>query len=237
MPSAAAAGIAGVGALGQIVGGSMAASAQESAAQQAAATQMAMFEQTQANLEPYNTAGQNALTKVNALAGTFNYKPTMAETSQTPGYEFNLNQGLKATQNSAAARGLGVSGAAEKGAAAYATGLADTTYKNQFANALNSYQANLGGLQNLANTGESAAAGVGTAAQQTGAGVAASETGAGSAAAGGIMTGANALSGVSNTSNEFNMLNMLKRGMYESGSGIDAGNTFTGTGTYQNPDQ
>lgn len=49
-----------------------------------------------------------------------------------PGYQFTKTQGLKAVQNSAAARGLGVSGAALKGAATFATGLADSTYTNQF---------------------------------------------------------------------------------------------------------
>ena len=51
---------------------------------------------------------------------------------QTPGYQFTLAQGLKATQSAAAARGLGVSGSALKGAGTYATGLADKTYLDQF---------------------------------------------------------------------------------------------------------
>ena len=55
-----------------------------------------------------------------------------ATLEQTPGYQFALSQGLQATQNSAAARGLGVSGAALKGAATFATGLADNTYQQQF---------------------------------------------------------------------------------------------------------
>jgi hypothetical protein len=70
-----------------------------------------------------------------ALPGTM----SQAQLEQTPGYQFNLAQGLKATQNSAAARGLGVSGAALKGAATYATGLADSTYQNQFNNAQTNY--------------------------------------------------------------------------------------------------
>lgn len=47
--------------------------------------------------------------------------------SKLPGYQFTKQQGLKATENSAAARGLGVSGAALKGAATFATGLASKT--------------------------------------------------------------------------------------------------------------
>lgn len=61
---------------------------------------------------------------------------TQAQLEATPGYQFNLSQGLAATQNSAAARGLGVSGAALKGAATFATGLADSTYQQQFNNQL-----------------------------------------------------------------------------------------------------
>ncbi len=59
------------------------------------------------------------------------FKPTEAELVQTPGYKFTLNQGLRSVQNSAAARGLGTSGAALKGAADYATGLADNTLRTQ----------------------------------------------------------------------------------------------------------
>jgi len=64
---------------------------------------------------------------------------TQAQLEATPGYQFNLSQGLKAAQSAAAAKGLGVSGAALKGASTYATGLADSTYQNQFNNAQQIY--------------------------------------------------------------------------------------------------
>jgi hypothetical protein len=97
---------------------------------------------------------------------------TQAQLEQTPGYQWNLAQGLKATQSAAAARGLGVSGASLKGAATYATGLADSTYQNQFNNAQSRFadylnlntgqQTNLSNqfsrLNSLATTGEQAAA-------------------------------------------------------------------------------
>lgn len=85
--------------------------------------------------------------------GAFNaptYTPTAAFTAPSaqqaeasPGYQFTLNQGLKATQNSAAARGLGTSGAALKGASSYATGLADSTYNDVYNRALNAYNSNV----------------------------------------------------------------------------------------------
>ena len=102
-------------------------------------------------LQPYVTAGANVLAPMSALAtgsptgGGPNYVSMMqgampgmmsqAQLEQTPGYQFTRTQGLNAVAGSQAARGLGVSGAALKGAATYGTGLANTTYQNQFANA------------------------------------------------------------------------------------------------------
>lgn len=97
----------------------------------------------------------NALA-IPANAATVALPPAMtqAELEQTPGYQFTRSQGLQAVQNSAAARGLGVSGAAMKGAATFATGLADSTYQQQFAqkqqlfsDAFNQNQAQFGNSQ------------------------------------------------------------------------------------------
>lgn len=57
-----------------------------------------------------------------------------AQLEQTPGYQFNLTQGLKGLGNSFAARGLGSSGAAQKGALSFASGLADSTFNQQLQN-------------------------------------------------------------------------------------------------------
>lgn len=145
-----AAGTVAAGALG--AGGSMAAGGKSSsAAKQASNQQKEMYLQTRADLAPFTQAGQSVLPQLTSLAtgsptgGGPDYvamaggkvPPTMtqAELEQTPGYQWNLAQGLKAVQSAAAARGLGVSGASMKGAATYATGLADSTYQNQFNNA------------------------------------------------------------------------------------------------------
>lgn len=84
-------------------------------------------------LSPYTAMGSNAANMLTSQlpALTQGFKPTMAQLEQTPGYQFALQQGQEATQNGYAARGLGVSGAALKGAANYASGLADQTYMNQ----------------------------------------------------------------------------------------------------------
>lgn len=157
MPQAAILPIAlGASAIGgvasSIIGGNAAKSAanqQAAAANQAAQLQMQQYQQTRQDLLPYMQAGETNLplytnfykTSADQLGQVFsdlyNHVPqpmTEANLVQTPGYQFNLQQGLRAIQNSNAAQGLGVSGAALTAAGKYATGLADSTYQNQFNN-------------------------------------------------------------------------------------------------------
>ena len=211
-----AAAVIGTGLAGAAIsaGASMSASNQQvSAEKSAAATQQQMFNQTQAGLAPYNAAGQQATTELQNLT-PFSFNPTQANLETTPGYQFNLSQGLKSTQNSYAAQGLGTSGAAMKGAASFASGLADTTYQNQFSNALNSYNSNLNRLQNLSTTGESAAANTGTFATQTGANIGQTAVGAANAVNGGLGSVSSGL---------------IYNNLFGSNSGVTAGG---GTGIY-----
>ncbi len=156
-------GSAVIGAGASIYGAGKAADAQTSAANSSIAAQQAQYQQTRSDLLPYQQQGQAASDQLKAA----NYytdpiKMDQATLEKTPGYQFNLTQGLKSTQNSAAARGLGNSGAALKGAAAFATGLADNTYQNQFNNANTNNTNAYNRLKGLIDTGESAAAQTGT---------------------------------------------------------------------------
>lgn len=229
--AAAIVGAGALGAVGSTIAGNKAASAQKQSAQNATNVQQQMFNTTQQNLEPYNTTGQDALTRANSLAGNFNFNPTMAQISQTPGFQFENYFGQKAVNNAASARGLGNSGAALKGATNYAQGLASTDWQNYFNTALQGYQANLGGLQNVANLGESAAAGVGNAATNTGALIGSNVIGSGNAQAGSYMNAANAfgnaIQGVPNAILTQNLINRLpNNGIYGATSG------GVGTGNY-----
>jgi hypothetical protein len=125
---------------------------------------------------------------------------------QTPGYRFNLSQGLKAVQNAAAARGLGASGAALKGASTFATGLADNTFRTQMDNYYTGQGNQFNRLLGLSSQGANAAAQTGNLGVQTGANVgntlmggaaaqAAGLTGAAQARASGTVGSANAISG------------------------------------------
>ncbi len=197
MPSITGAIIGGTALVGSAISGSAAQSAasqQSQAEQQAAQLMHEQYLQTRGDLLPYNTAGQAANTAIGKM-GNFNFAPTEANLIKTPGYQFNLNQGLKATQNAAAARGLGASGAAMKGAASYATGLADSTYQQQFGNALQTYDTNLSRLQQQAGLGENAAAQTGNYGTQTAANIGSTIVGAANAGAAGTVGVANALTG------------------------------------------
>lgn len=150
--------ILGAGALGagaSIFGSVNAASAQRDAAAKATDFQKQMFAQGQTNMAPFLGAGKDAWGLLAPLLGLGDpnnpltgaggpgaatgfgglikpFAPTMDQLAQTPGYQFALDQGTKATQNSFAAKGLGSSGAAMKGAADYAQGLASNTFQQQF---------------------------------------------------------------------------------------------------------
>lgn len=130
-------------------------------AQQAAiAAYTALANQALGYVAPYQKLGKQGatelgnrlsdLTKTNYTLPTTPVAPTLkeapdgnftqADLEATPGYQFTKQQGLKAVQNSAAARGLGVSGAALKGAATFATGLSDQTYNTRFQQQQDAYK-------------------------------------------------------------------------------------------------
>jgi hypothetical protein len=155
-----------------------AANTQANAANYAADLQNKAFQQTQANLSPYMSIGTSVLPQLlkslgysgsyggngqlTGISGQgFQFNPS--DLTQTPGYQFSLQQGLKAAANSASGGGLNMSGAQQKGLADYATGLASNTFNQQYNNALSTYNANAGQLSNLLNLGQNAAAGLGQA--------------------------------------------------------------------------
>jgi hypothetical protein len=259
--TAAAIGAAGsvVGTAGSLVSGSKSSSGSS----QSAAMSALEFNQNTSNTADYIAQGQTAL---NTLAGNiesgqlgaaydtstmpqFNWNPTEAGLEQTPGYQFTLQQGLKSTQNAAAAQGLGVSGAALKGAASYATGLADSTYGSQLTNAINTYNTQLNGWQqgftdywsnqtnrynqlyNIASLGANSAAGQGTSNTQGAANTGNALQTAGQASAAGTQGAANTLSNALNTPSTQNLLTNLFSG---GGSTINPASGSSDASIYNN---
>lgn len=113
-------------------------------------------------LNPYLQGGASAsqaLSNLN-LAGGFSFNPQ--DLQNTPGYQFQLQQGNRGITANAAAAGLVGSGATAKALANYDQGLAGTTYNQQYQNALQGYNANLNTFLPQASMGLNAAGAAGS---------------------------------------------------------------------------
>lgn len=222
----------GASAAGSVASGLMGSSAAKSAAKvqadaakEASDNQLKMFEENKTNIQPFVDAGKSAIPGVQNLLGIDNPSnpsgvPNTDLISKTlenlPGYQFTKQQGLQATQNGFAAQGLGSSGAALKGAASFATGLAQ-----------NNYETYLGNYMDLLKTGGTTAtnlAQIGANAQQSASNFA---TSGAAATAGGIVGANNALtSGLTGALNSIGGA-ALTQGMFGgSNGGSNALNAF-----------
>jgi hypothetical protein len=182
-----------------------AAKTQERAAQRGIASQERMFNKQLELQEPFREAGlagQNRLMDLLGLSqntGAAGYGSaatpfSMTNYQQDPGYAFRLQEGLKALDRTAAARGGLLGGNQLRGAVEYGQNLGSQEYQNAFnryyaerANQLNPLQSLMGAGQTSANTLTNAAGGLGQA--QADAAI-----NAGNARASGYMGTANALS-------------------------------------------
>ncbi len=160
-------GSAVIGAGAQIIGANKAASAQTNATNAAIANSKAMYDTTRGDLAPYraigNTAGDQLTTRLSELTTPISVNPDDFKNSEM--YKFLQTQGQRGVTNSSAARGLGTSGAALKGAAAFESGLNtqqwQQNFNNQVTNQTNAYNR----LKGLVDTGENAAAQTGVIGQ------------------------------------------------------------------------
>lgn len=168
------------GAVSTAYGANKAADAQTNATNSAIANQQQMYAQNKDILSPFIQGGASQIPFMQQLLDPNNQsgplaalqKLTMpgadmsATLAKTPGYQFSLDQGLRASNNQLAARGLGGSGGAvAKGATNYAEGLAGTTWQSVVQALQNQFNSQTGATQNLINTGAGSAnalAGVGT---------------------------------------------------------------------------
>lgn len=209
-----------------------AANTQAQAAEDAAHLQNDQYNNTQANLKPYMDLGASYIDPLkNALANSMLTKqftaPSTADAQASPGYQFTQQQGLKAVQNSAAARGLGVSGAAMKGAASYATGLADSTYNDVFNRALQTFNTNYSSaannvnrLTNIVGSGQNAAATNGSLGAQAVGNIGNTLTSGANAQAAGTIGSANALTaGLNGLGNSALTYGLMTNNAAGSGSG------------------
>ena len=169
MAGVAVLGAAVIGGVSQSYAASKAAKAQQNAALTAQQTAMEMYNKTRADLAPYRDLGTKYAGELDERMPYLTSDIDVSGEIRDPdsniakAYNFTRTQGLKATQNAAAVRGLGVSGAALKGASSFTTGLADNTYQG-----LVNMERGIRGdiysrLKGVVDTGVTAAAGTGTA--------------------------------------------------------------------------
>jgi hypothetical protein len=141
-------GAAVVGAAGTAIAGHEAAQATKGATNAAIAQQnKALSEQAQLSA-PYRALGQAGIPKLEQLLGLSKGGNPQAALASMPGYQFAKQQGLQGVTNQASAMGLGLSGNTLEGLQKFGTGLADQTYQQE-----------VGNLENVVGMGQAAAAG------------------------------------------------------------------------------
>jgi len=170
-----------------------ASKSQEQSQRDATAAQERMFERQVELQEPFRKVGVNALPE---LVEASKYTPfTMQQFQADPGYAFRLQEGLKALDRTAAARGGLLSGATLRGATRYGQEMGS----QEFTNAFNRYQienaARLNPLQSLAGMAQTSANTLTGAAGQYGQNLAEGAATMGNIRASGYMNQANALTG------------------------------------------
>ena len=154
MPFAAAA--IGVSAAAGIAGGIMQSNAIKSGQSSANAAIQQGVQTATNQLSPWATTGQPANAQESNLLG-LNGQPAadaaMSTFQQSPGYQWQLGQGLRAVDASAASQGILRSGATIKGEETYGEGLANQDFGNYWNR-----------LQQLSGSGLDAAKGIASAA-------------------------------------------------------------------------
>jgi hypothetical protein len=154
-----------------------AAELQRQSAQESLALQRRMYEEGVARQQPYYQAGVNALAQLTgrtgAMPAAFQYRPEQLTTD--PGYGFRLQEGLKALERSAAARGGLLGGGTGRALTRYGQEMASQEYGNAFNRALTEYNAlrareseEYNRLSGIAGTGGTTAQQINAAGQQYG---------------------------------------------------------------------
>lgn len=221
----------GANAIGGLLGASSAkkaAKAQTQASREAMQMQERMFNQQMALQEPFRQAGltgQNEYMRLLGLGGDpmsqgygslrSGFMPENYMEQMDPGYSFRFQEGLKALQKSAAARGGFLSGKTLKDITGYGQEMASQEYQNAFNRYQDARAATLDPFARLAGLGSSASGAMADTAGNYGARQADLMTGIGNARASGYMGSANALSNALssglNTAYQFNMLDALRQ--------------------------
>ena len=209
---------AGAAAIGTVAGSALQANAASSSADKALSAQQAGLAQSRADLSPWTGTGGSANTDTSDLLGLNGpdaATAAMGKFQSSPGYQFQLDQGLRAVDAGAAAKGMLRSGATLKAEQTFGQGLADQDFTNYYNR-----------LFDLSKLGESAAAGSATATGSAAQGQAQTDLSLGSAQ---TSIYGNAAQGIGNIGQ-----NYANNSLYQSrtnalmGGGVDTTSTWGG---------
>lgn len=124
--------------------------------------QTQIWNTTQAAEKPYQQVGQTASNNlVNLLQAGFK-PPTLEDVQNDPAYQFRLKSGTDAIARNSAATGSLLSGNTGKALQDYGQGLANSTYQQDYQNAVNTYMTNYQSLLGGANLGLNSTAQLGS---------------------------------------------------------------------------
>ena len=188
---------AGTAIAGAVGGGSSQSSDISSGLQAATAAQQNAYNEYASNEAPFMTTGTSALSaqaNADGLNGAAGNATALADFQASPGYAYDLQQGLSAIDNGAASTGTLRSGNTIRAEQTLGNNLADQDFSQ--------YVSRLSGLSTL---GQTATSGLGSAGVSTGQGIAGSNTSAATAQSN--ITGnttssvSNALSGLAGNKN------------------------------------
>jgi hypothetical protein len=146
--------------------------------------------------------------------------------SKLPGYQFQLEQGTKAVNSNAAAKGSYLSGGTLKALTEYGQGLGETSYRN-YLNDVSGYRnTELNRLMSMAGLGQTSSTNSATGGSSYSSGISNSILSGGNARASGYINSANALTGGMNSlSNSAMLSSLLNGGSSGSGSSYYSGDS------------
>lgn len=205
-----------------------AANAQAQAAANALAFQRQVYDDTRANLSPFIDIGKGAFRSIGDLYGLNGGAPNMGAFTASPDYQFRFDEGMRALENSAAARGGLLSGNFARSAQEFGQGLASTEFANYFDRLFRTSQLGANAASSAGGLGTTQAGNIGN-----------TMMGLGQAQASGIVGGANALTGgINSAANNLAFLAAMNRSSYAPSAssgylpGIDLNSTTLGRGLY-----
>jgi hypothetical protein len=142
-----------------------AARAQASAIREATALQRQMYNTTRKDLAGYRDLGSTGLQQMNQGLPEMTRSFTASDFVKDPGYDFRMQEGAKALERSAAARGGLMGGAAGKAMARYGQDYASNEYQNVYNRFNQDRDQRFNKLSSLINVGQNSATQTGNFAQ------------------------------------------------------------------------